>query len=134
SGITTYGGNYNFYKEQKEIEMLALLTDLKNNESTLRKAKATERETMERQQKLDAKARKKQDKAGMPTIVMNTLRNNAERSTAHAKAVHENKIAALKDKVNELRRELPDKDKVKIGFDESVLHKGKILMTARGIN
>ncbi len=34
----------------------------------------------------------------------------------------------------ELRKALPDKDKMKIGFDHSSLHKGKILVTAKQIN
>lgn len=133
-GITFYGGDYDLYKAQKETDAAALQAGLKNNESSLRKAKAIARETMERQQKLDAKAKKKQGKAGLPTIVMNTLRNNAERSTAHIKDVHENKIGDLKEKIAGLRKELPDKNKVKIGFDEHGLHKGKILVTAKDIN
>lgn len=133
-GIMVYGGNYEFYAEQKQIESNALDQEVKSKEKSLRKAKETEREAMERQQKLDARGRKKQEKAGLPTILMNTLRNNAEKSTARMKGVHTEKVDAISQELNQLRKELPAIDQMKIGFDNSALHKGKILFTAKDLN
>jgi len=133
-GITVYGGNYEFYKEQKKIENNALNEDVKSKEKALRKAKETEREAMERQQKLNARGKKKQEKAGVPTIMMNTLRNNAEKSTAKLKGVHTEKIEGISTELQDLRKELPDMDKMKFGFDHSKLHKGKILFNAKDID
>ncbi|TKK67142.1 ABC-F family ATP-binding cassette domain-containing protein [Ilyomonas limi] len=133
-GITVYGGNYEFYAVQKEIENNALNEDIKSTEKALRKAKEKERETVERQQKLDARGRKKQEKAGTPTIMLNTLRNNAEKSTSKIKSVHAEKIGGISQELQALRKELPEIDKMKFGFDNAALHKGKILFTATGIN
>jgi ATPase subunit of ABC transporter with duplicated ATPase domains len=133
-GITVYGGNYDFYKEQKALEAQAMQDDLKSKEKALRKAKEVERESMERQQKLDARGKKKQEQAGIPTIAMNTLRNNAEKSTSRMKDVHAEKVGNITQELNQMRKELPDKDKMKIGFDDSVLHSGKILITAKVLN
>ena len=134
NGITIYGGNYDFYAEQKEIAANAFQEDLKSKEKALRKARETERESIERQQKLDARGKKKQEKSGLPTIAMNTLRNNAEKSTSRMKEVHAEKTGSIAREVNQLRKELPDKDKMKIGFDDSGLHTGKILIKAKDIN
>lgn len=133
-GLTLYGGNYAFYEEQKKIGMQALLQDVHASEKALRKAKEKERETMERQQKLDARGKKKQEKAGVPTIMMNTLRNNAEKSTAKSKQVHAEKLDGLQTQLQQLRDELPDADKMKFDFDDATLHKGKVLLTATGVN
>ncbi|MBN9300028.1 MAG: ABC-F family ATP-binding cassette domain-containing protein [Filimonas sp.] len=133
-GVTVYGGNYTFYAEQKAVEANALTEELKSKEKALRKAKEVERDAMERQQKLDARGKKKQEKAGLPTILMNTLRNSAEKSTAKMKDVHAGKISAISGEVNQLRKELPEKDKMRIGFDNAALHKGKILIMAKEIN
>ncbi len=133
-GITVYGGNYDFYVEQKMIESDALQQDVKSKEKALRKARETARETAERQQKLDARGKKKQEKAGLPTISMNTLRNNAEKSTARMKGVHAEKVDGISQELNQLRKELPGMDKMKMGFDNATLHKGKILATAKNIN
>ncbi|MFA6057812.1 MAG: ABC-F family ATP-binding cassette domain-containing protein [Taibaiella sp.] len=133
-GITIYGGNYDFYATQKAVEENALSEDLRNKEKAMRKAKEVERESLERQQKLDARGKKKQEKAGLPTISMNTLLNNAEKSTSRMKDVHTEKTNAIAEEINQLRKALPDKDKMKMGFDKSALHKGKILITAKNIN
>ena len=133
-GITVYGGNYEFYQEQKAIEANALNEDVKSKEKALRRAKEIERETAERKQKLDARGKKKQEKTGVPTIAMNTLRNNAEKSGARLKGVHAEKIESIARELSDLRKELPDVDQMKFGFDHSALHKGKVLIAAKGIN
>jgi ATPase subunit of ABC transporter with duplicated ATPase domains len=133
-GITVYGGNYDFYAEQKMTESDALNQDLKSKEKALRKAKEIEKESLERQQKLDARGKKKQEKAGLPTISMKTFKNNAEKSTSRMKGVHAEKVDTISLELNQLRKELPDTDKMKMGFDNSALHKGKILVTATEVN
>ncbi|WP_126249266.1 ABC-F family ATP-binding cassette domain-containing protein [Chitinophaga rhizosphaerae] len=133
-GITVYGGDFDFYKAQKALEQDALHQDLRSREKALRKAKETEREAMERKQKLDARGRKKQEKSNVPTITLNTLRNNAEKSTASLKKAHAEKMGSISEEVNRLRRELPDIDKMKLNVDDSALHKGKILVNAQHLN
>src|SRR5690606_9353235 len=58
-GINTYGGNYDFYTEQKQIENNALSQEIQNQEKALRNAREKERETVERQQKLDSRGKGK---------------------------------------------------------------------------
>jgi len=133
-GIVAYGGNYDFYLAQKSMESNALNQDVKSKEKALRKAKEIERESLERQQKLDARGKKKQEKAGLPTILMNTFKNNAEKSTSRLKNVHTEKIGTISKELTELRKEIPDMDKMKFGFNNSALHKGKILFNASDVN
>ncbi|MCB2408746.1 ABC-F family ATP-binding cassette domain-containing protein [Hymenobacter lucidus] len=133
-GLAVYGGNFDFYQEQKHLESNALSEDVRSKEKALRKAKEVERETAERQQKLDARGRKKQEKAGVPTIMLNTLRNNAEKTSSRLKGVHAEKLGAISRELHELRQELPDVDKMRFGFDHSGLHMGKILVTAVAVN
>ncbi|HEY9047762.1 MAG TPA: ABC-F family ATP-binding cassette domain-containing protein [Ohtaekwangia sp.] len=133
-GITVYGGNYDFYTEQKAIEANALQQDLKSKEKALRKAKEVERESLERKQKLDARGKKKQEKAGLPTISMNTFKNNAEKSTARMKDTHTEKIDAIAQELGDLRKELPAFDKIKLDLDNSQLHRGKKLIEVQNIN
>jgi len=133
-GITAYGGNYEFYEEQKKIEGEALNQELQNRERALRKAKEIEREALERRQKLDARGKKKQEKAGLPTIMMNTFRDKAEKSTSKLKGVHAGKIEGLKQELSQSRSNLPAIDKMKMDMEHSALHKGKTLVAAKGIN
>jgi len=133
-GLKVYGGNYEFYTEQKEIENNALNQYLQSKEKALRKAKEKERETLERQQKSDSRGKGKQEKAGIARIMMNTLRNNAENSTSKIQDIHAEKIGGISQEVEELRSALPGTDKMKFGFENATLHRGKILFKATRIN
>ncbi len=134
NGITVYGGNYDFYAEQKEIERHALAQDIHSKEKALKKAREKERETMERQQKLDTRAKKNMGKAGLPKIVANTWKNSAERSTSKIAGVHAEKIGNIEQEIQGLRSSLSVADQMKFGFDHSKLHKGKNLFIAQDIN
>lgn len=134
SGISVYGGNYDFYAEQKEIELSALNQDLRSKEKALRIAREKEREATDRQNKLDSRGKKKQEKAGVARIMMNTLRNNAENSTSRLKGVHAEKISGIRQEYQNLRSSLPDIDKMKLNLDDSIVHKGKLLFSAVQIN
>jgi ATPase subunit of ABC transporter with duplicated ATPase domains len=133
-GIVVYGGNYDFYAAQKQIEKNALDQDIQSREKAFRKAKEKERETIERRQRSDSRGKKKQEKAGVARIMMNTLRNKAENSTTKIRSVHAQKIHGISQELQELRSAMPDMDKMKFGFDDPALHKGKVLFTAAGIN
>ncbi|PZQ92346.1 MAG: ABC transporter ATP-binding protein, partial [Flavobacterium johnsoniae] len=134
NGISVYGGNYDFYSEQKKIEQNALEQNIQNREKELKKAKEKERETIERQNKLDSRGKGKQEKSGVSRIMMNTLRNKAENSTSKLKSVHSEKIDNIRENLRNLKDTLSEIDKMKINFDNFHLHKGKILVKAEQIN
>src|SRR5699024_4749159 len=73
-------------------------------------------------------------KAGLPKIVSNRWKNNAERSTAKITGVHSDKISGIKDELQDLRLSVSDIEQMKFEFDSSNLHKGKNLFIAENIN
>jgi ATPase subunit of ABC transporter with duplicated ATPase domains len=133
-GIAVYGGNYDFYAEQKAVEEEALHNDIHAKERALKKAKEKERETLERKQKLDARGKGKQEKSGVARIMMNTLRNNAEKNSSKLQSVHTEKISGISHELRDLRSSVRNSDQMKVNFNDSNLHSGKILITAENIN
>lgn len=134
NGITVYGGNYDFYKEQKTIESQALLQQLEEKEKQLRLAKKTAREAMERQQKHDVRGEKQNQKKGVARIVMGNLKSQAEKSTAKLKGIHADKTESIQDELRKLRSSAPSPSSLKTDFNSSSLHTGKILIDAQNIN
>lgn len=133
-GITVYGGNYDFYLEQKQIEDNAFNNQLKNKEKVVRKAKEIEKEMLEKRQRLESRGRKNKQKGGLPTILMNARKNSAENSTSRLKNAHTEKVETLAQELRELRGRLPSTEQIKLDFDDSTLHWGKILLEAENIN
>ncbi len=133
-GIIAYGGNYDFYKEQKEIQLSALHASLEDKDKELRAAKKLARETAERKQREDMRGKKRGEKKGIPRIMMNTLKDRAEKSTAKLKEVHGDKMNILKENIKKIQNSIPDNRLMKLDINPSFLHTGKILVTAIDIN
>ena len=133
-GITAYGGNYDLYSKQKSIAINALNQDLESKEKQLRKAKEVQKESLERQQKMDARGKKKQAKSGMPKVMMNKMKNDAQNSSSKLKGTHTKKIEGISKELRELRANLADIDQMQFGFENSDLHKGKVLLDAINLN
>lgn len=133
-GVSVYGGNYDFYKEQKESELNALQEGVDEKEKELRKARKVAREVAERLQREDARGKGKALRERAPRIAMNTLRNKAEQSSSRMKDVHAGKMEAISDELKQIRAELPDMKELKMNFEYGNLHKGKLLVKAEAIN
>lgn len=133
-GLNKFGGNYSFFKEQKLLSDEALAQQLKNKEHEIRKARQTERETLERQHKLNARGKKKNATGGIPTIMLNKLRNSGEASSAKLKAAHTGKRESLVKELDQLKDQLIIKDGMRLELDNTKLHFGKKLIQANGLN
>jgi len=132
-GITTYGGNYDFYKEQKRLQLEALQSSLEEKEKELRLAKKIARETAERKQKHEVRGKKQKEKSGVGKMAMDTLQDKAEKSASKLKDVHEEKSGQIQKGIEELRKALPDNRAMKVDFNASDLHIGKILVKGKDI-
>jgi len=134
NGLTLYGGNYEFYRKQKMIEQSALEQDILGKEKLLRVARDRQRATLERQQKQQARGKKKQAWSGMPQVMMDKMKNDSENSFSKLKHAHAGKVEGISQDLKTLRSSLPDPDKMKFDFNQSDLHRGKILFNAHEIN
>lgn len=133
-GVTYYAGNYDFYKEQKELAVGTLQARLAEKEKELQKVRKQAREVAERQQKHNTRGEKLSTQKRVSRMAMNTLRDKAEKSTTRLSGVHEDKIQSLSEAASKLRISLPDIKTMKVDFNSSSLHVGKILVTAKEMN
>lgn len=132
--INYYGGNYEFYKEQKTLMQEALQQRIKEKEKALRIARKVARETAERRDKQNVRGEKNNIKKGVPRIVLNALQGKSEKSTSKLNSAHQEKAEKLTDERNQLQGSLSPTATLKTDFNSSSLHTGKILVTAKEIN
>lgn len=133
-GLTYYGGNYDFYKEQKTLQQNALTQQLEEKQKALRLARKVAREVEERKAKQNVRGEKASIKKGIPRILMGGLKNNAENSSSRLISIHAEKAEKLQTEMAGIKSSLSQTDKLKTDFNASHLHTGKILVTARDIN
>lgn len=134
NGLACYGGNYDFYKEQKEVHRNALQQQLEEKEKALRLARKTAREMEERKARQNTRGEKASIKKGIPRILLGGLKNHAENSSSKLSNVHAEKTDKIQQEITNLKGSLPQTNKLKIDFNASALHIGKILVTAQNIN
>lgn len=129
--LEVYGGNYAFYKAQHEEQLNALQQDIHHMEKEIKMAKKQSQLVKERKQR---QAGKDKERTGIPKIVVNTLRNNAEQSTAKLNAVHAEKMSGIADELQQQREILGKEQLLQLRFPDSMLHRGKKLVHAIGVN
>lgn len=132
--INYYGGNYEFYKEQKTLMQEALQQRIEEKEKALGIARKVARETAERRDKQNVRSEKSNIRKGVPRIVLNALQGKSEKSTSKLTGVHQEKAEKLTNERNQLRGSLSPTAALKTDFNSSSLHTGKILVTAKEIN
>lgn len=105
-GIKIYGGNFEFYREQRQIEKEAAEQTLLSAEQRLKEAKVTAQRARERQEKRQSAGRKNIFKKSLPPIVAGGLKRQAENTAARLKGRHEQKVESAQSAVAVARQNL----------------------------
>lgn len=132
--LSVYQGGYEFYKTEKNNQQKALKEDIQSREKEIKKAEKNARKTLERQLKRSSHGKKSEEKAGMPKIVLNMLRDQSEKSLNRLKEVHEHKKENLQNDLETLRNKQKSTDKMKLLLEDSLLHNGKVLAIFEKVN
>jgi ATPase subunit of ABC transporter with duplicated ATPase domains len=129
-----YGGNYDFYIQQKAAERSALEQQILAAECELKKEQHTAAAVAASRKKLNVRAEKNSAKSGIPKILLNQRRGKGERTLARITEVHEKKLIRIQSRITELKENLPVKNKLKFDLPADPGYRGKILIKAEGIN
>ena len=132
-GMKQYGGNYDFYRERKAIELAAIDADIREEEKTLRLARKQAQEVSHRQEKRSSSQGEK-NKTQVPRIMRNTLRNSAENTASKLRDKHAEIIDESAEKLSELKRQKESLKELKPNLGDASLHAGKLLINAEEVN
>jgi len=134
AGMQTYGGNYSFYEEQKQIETEALEQKIEHTKKEISAARKAHRETMQRKQKMDAQSARKGKTANLPPIVKNARGSKAENSASRLKVYMKTKINTDVTRLQQLSKQRKEAKQIRVSVGHSPLHSGKILFEAKRMN
>ena len=133
-GVKTYGGNYSFYREQKEVEDRALEQQIDAEQTALRIARKKAQDVRESQEKRSSQGERNKHKGGAPRILLHARGALAENSSAKLKEKHASAISDSQQRLADLRQRQQTNDKLKIDFDRAQLHNGKLLVEVVNAN
>ncbi len=80
--LRSYGGGWDFYREQREIERAAAFRDAANAEAEAARARQHAQEVRERQARREAAGRRTRETGSQPKLVLNAKRERSEGTTA----------------------------------------------------
>lgn len=131
-GLKIYGGNYDFYKAQKKIEEQAFNQQINAEKTALQLAQKKAQEVRERQAKRINRGAK--EISGIPRIVLKGRGDKGENTGAKLSEKHAGIISSKQQNLSELRQKQSITCELKLDFDNTLLHNGKMLISVCGIN
>jgi ATPase subunit of ABC transporter with duplicated ATPase domains len=132
-GLRLYGGDYGFYAEQRELEREAARRDLTEAGKALRKTRREAQETRERQERRSSRGKKNRDKVGMPTIMLNMMRETSERTTARLGDAMQEKLGDAREALAEARERAAERRELDIDLSPVELPAGKTVLELDGV-
>lgn len=130
--LKLYGGNYDFYKTQKELEEQALNQQINAEESALRLARKKAQKVRERQDKRVNRGAK--ETSGVPRIILKGRQDKGENTGAKLSGKHTDIISEKQQHLAALQQKQPINSELKIDFGNIQWHNGKLLIQATDVN
>lgn len=132
-GIQVFGGNYDFYREQKAIQEKALAQELQARTEALGKAKQLVQTRMERHQKNESRGRKgkaEQIKAvgSYDKIQFKSMKGRSEATNRRIRLQASRKLAQVNDDLEEVRSKVEVSEPLNINLDSTKVSSSKIVL------
>lgn len=131
-GLNVYGGNYDFYKGQKQIEEQSLQQQISAESTALHLARKKAQEVREQQERRVHRGAK--ERSGVPRIILKARHDKGENTGAKLSEKHRGIIAEKQSHLSELRQKQQTHSALNIDFERPTVHRGKLLMEASGVN
>ncbi|MFD8963741.1 ABC-F family ATP-binding cassette domain-containing protein [Streptomyces sp. NPDC059568] len=129
--VRWYGGNYSAYEEALAQEQEAAERTVRAAEADVQRQK---RELTDAQVKLAKRARfgrKMYDSKREPRIVMNLRKQAAQESAGKHRALHAEKLAEAKERLDDAMEAVRDDDEVRIELPYTKVHPGRSVLSLR---
>jgi ATPase subunit of ABC transporter with duplicated ATPase domains len=133
-GLTVYGGNYDFYEAQKDINYKALESKLVEAKKELERRVHAGRSTIASQEKRLGNAKKHAPGKGIPRIGLNKLRGSGEKTLAALRDKHSKRIEKAREKLEETKKRLGSRRSIAIDVDSVKIPASKQMIRAENIN
>jgi ATPase subunit of ABC transporter with duplicated ATPase domains len=119
TGLTFYGGNYEFYHHQRDVERAAAEAAYSGAKSRLKSAESIAQRAREKQMKRQSAGAKVGVKANLPAIVAGARKRQSELTAARLGDRHEAKISSLQAVVQAARDRVTTERRITIDLDSS---------------
>lgn len=132
-GLKLYGGNYDLYKEQKQVEQEALETDVIDAQKQLNKTKRIIRESKEKYDQRVVMGNKTRRKGGQPKMFLDYFKGRAEVTKSKLESRTDKQLDSIREKLCDAKSRLEQKDFLDFNLDATRVPNGKIVIDLQHI-
>ncbi|RIJ78129.1 ABC transporter ATP-binding protein [Nakamurella silvestris] len=133
SRISSYGGNFAAYEEQKRAEREVAEKNFRSAEQEVKREKRDMQVARERAARRSGTAVRNLKSAGLPKIVAGTLKRNAQESAAKADGRHGSRVEEARARLDDAGRALQEDDRLIIDLPGTVVPVGRTVFHGRGV-
>lgn len=133
-GIEVFGGNFDFYQQQKMEKVNALRARLNEQSRALKESARKAGDMADHRAQQELKGRSFGLSNSIPRIIAGGLKNKAERSTARMLNAHEEKISTLLHNIEALKAQIQEYETLKIDIRNPEITPGELLIDITDIN
>jgi ATPase subunit of ABC transporter with duplicated ATPase domains len=124
-GPRVHGGGFDQYLADVEAEAVAARRELTEAVKQLRKDRRQAQENREKQERRASRGKKMRERTGMPTMMLNAMRQTSERTSARQCETGQEKIAVAQDTLAAARERVAERPELDIALAPVELPRGK---------
>lgn len=133
-GLQFYGGNYDFYRREKQKQDLSLKQQITTAQQEEKKQRADLQRNLERQQKRMSRGKKAANQGGIPKITAGTLQRRAQGTMTRLKGMQESRLLDAQVQTQSLRAKIKDQNLIQIDIPDTTVHLRKEILEIEDFN
>jgi ATPase subunit of ABC transporter with duplicated ATPase domains len=127
-GVRVYGGDYDAYRERRDLDDAAAEREMESARAALRRAEREARELGERQARREARGRRERATANMPKILLNARKAKAQATGARVRAVIEREVEERRERLGAARSRVEERERPRFELASTGLPAGRTVL------
>jgi len=132
-GLRVYGGNFEAYEEQREVESAAAEGELEHARKELRKTSRLVRLRQERQERRTARAHRGRFDANLPKVLLGARKESGESTARRLGEAGERQVARQRERLAAARARVEIRDGLELDLAPTGLHPTRRVLDVEGL-
>ena len=127
-GINLYGGNYNFYQDQKNIELKVLEKDYLSAKNELEKEKRQAQINREKAEKRQSQGKQLRHSNSQSKMILDYMKSNSEKSLSKMATKNDRLLSDTQNSLESAKEKIEFKNTITASLDTTVVPNGKTVL------
>lgn len=132
-GINSYGGNYNYYLEQKKISKIATQHHYADTEKQLKNVRKRIQETREKHERRESKGSKMRKLGSESKLLLNSMRERSEKTKSKLNIKEERLLKTAEQHLQDAKEKTEVVNKIKVNLPKTYVPSNKLIVEVKNV-